>query len=197
MSFVKNIEQFFSNLWSQYIKPEVNNAETVALAFFSAGIKDAEAILGAAGLKIVSDAVVAAETTGGSPGAKFEAAKSAIETDLKSIAVTAPDHVLNYAIEGAVSQMNAASPVVSDQAPAEPSPAVQPVSGSTAPSVPVTPDMLHNAAVNVQNGHDVNAEAANLVIDMQGRGSVVAFADALMQLKEALLTLPPPPSNGR
>lgn len=186
---MSKVKQFFVNLWTQYLKPDINKGETLALAFFSSAIKEIGAILGSEGLQIVTDAVTTAEETGGAPGVKFEAAKNKVEVDLKAAGITAPEHILNIAIEGAVSQMNASAPVVTSEAPTA-SPALNVVTGLPASSVPVTPSILENTVLQVQAGLNVNAAAGAIVSDMGGQGVTIAYADALAQLEAAVSALP-------
>lgn len=107
MSVIGRVRQFFDNLWSKILKPEVNSIAQVAAAFFSAAIADVGSQLGSVGLKIVTDAVMAAETAGGSGTEKLAAAEAKIADDLKAVAINAAPHVINVAIEGAVAQLNA------------------------------------------------------------------------------------------
>lgn len=102
---------FFTNLWDNVLKPDVQEAEQVAVAFFSAAASAAANQLGSIGLKIVTDAVTAAEVTGGTGAQKLAAAQAQIVTDLSTAGVTAATNVVNAAIEGAVAQLNSAKPV--------------------------------------------------------------------------------------
>ena len=102
-----SVEDFFSNLWTNTLKPDVQKVEQVAEAFFSAAINDAATELGVTGLKIVTDAVAAAEAAGGTGTAKLAAAVSAVTSNLTAANINdVAGHVINAAIEGAVSQMN-------------------------------------------------------------------------------------------
>lgn len=98
--------QFFSDLWAK-ISPTVKTDEQVAQAFFKAAETDAAAQLKTAGLQIVTDAVSSAEATGGTAVEKLAAATAKVLADLGEDAKTIPAHVINAAIEAAVSQLNA------------------------------------------------------------------------------------------
>jgi hypothetical protein len=103
-----SVEDFFSNLWTNTLKPDVQKVEQVAAAFFSAAINDVATQLGVTGLKIVTDAVTAAESAGGTGTAKLAAAVTAVTSNLTAANINdVAGHVINAAIEGAVSQMNA------------------------------------------------------------------------------------------
>jgi hypothetical protein len=106
MSIIQNVEQFFENLWNNTLKPDAQEAISVAEAFFSAAVTATAQQLGSTGLKIVTDAVAAAETTGGTGVQKLAAAQASIAANLSSAGVTAATNVINAAIEGAVAQMN-------------------------------------------------------------------------------------------
>lgn len=190
MSVWSNIGQFFDNLWTKFIKPAAKTAKEIALAFFSAAIEDAANILGSAGLKVVSDAVTAAEQQGGTSGQKFAAASSAIKSDLAAMSIAAPAHIINAAIEAAVSHINAVNPAVNDQEPAAEAPTVQ-TPPETAQPLPisaaqVTPHLLDSAIKAVLSGNNLNEEASNLVIDMRGQGLTISFNAALDQLTAAV-----------
>ena len=109
MGIIQTVEAFFSNLWTTYLKPEVQTVEQVAQAFFTAAVNDVASQLGIQGLKIVTDAVTSAETAGGTGTQKLAAAQASITTDLKAAEISVPDHVINVAIEGAVSQLNSST----------------------------------------------------------------------------------------
>jgi hypothetical protein len=115
-----SIEAFFSNLWTNDLKPDVQEAEQVAVAFFSAAANAAATQLGVAGLKIVTDAVTAAENAGGTGAAKLAAASTAITSDLATAGITAAQNVINAGIEGAVAQLKTATIVPTEAAPASP-----------------------------------------------------------------------------
>jgi Bacteriophage holin of superfamily 6 (Holin_LLH) len=106
MSVIGRVRAFFENLWTNTLQPDVKTAEQVAEGFFSAAISDAATQLGAVGLKIVTDGVTAAETAGGTGAAKLAAATTAITADLSTAGIQAAAHIVNAAIEGAVSQLN-------------------------------------------------------------------------------------------
>ena len=127
MSIWTTVEDFFTNLWNNDIKPEAKTAEQVAEAFFGAAIKDAASQLGTAGLQLVTDAVTAAEQAGGTGPEKLAAAGAKVLADLGADAASVPLHVINAAIDAAVAQMNAAKAAAAQ--PAEPSDA-----GTTDPS---------------------------------------------------------------
>ena len=91
----------------------------VAEEFVFAGASDLADQLGIAGMKIVTDAVTAAENAGGSGLDKAAAAKDAILKDLAEAVATIPLHVINFAIESAVAQMNAAKAAARKAAAAE------------------------------------------------------------------------------
>ena len=97
---------FFTNLWHK-LQPEINDAETVVIAFFSAAAKEVATQLGIVGLKIVTDAVTSAEKTGGSGKEKLASAQASIMANLAISGISAGTHVINAAIEGAVAQVNA------------------------------------------------------------------------------------------
>lgn len=113
------VGDFFTNLWDNVISPDLKTAEQVAEAFFSAAVTDAASQLGIVGMKIVTDAVAAAENAGGSGSAKLAAAVAAVTADLATAGVTAASHIINAAIEAAVAQLNAAKATV-PVAPVEP-----------------------------------------------------------------------------
>jgi hypothetical protein len=114
-----SVEDFFSNLWTNTLKPDVQKVEQVAEAFFSAAINDAATELGVTGLKIVTDAVTAAEAAGGTGTAKLAAAVSAVTSNLTAANINnVAGHVINAAIEGAVSQMNSVATVAPVAGPA-------------------------------------------------------------------------------
>jgi len=64
MGIIQNVEQFFENLWTNVLKPDVQEAEQVVGVFFKSAETAVENELGVEGLKIVTDAVSAAETAG-------------------------------------------------------------------------------------------------------------------------------------
>ncbi len=108
MSILTSVEQFFENLWNNILKPDVQEAIDVAEAFFSAAATAVAQQLGTTGLKIVTDAVAAAETAGGTGAQKLAAAQASIATNLSTAGVTAATNVINAAIEGAVAQLKTA-----------------------------------------------------------------------------------------
>lgn len=107
MSVIGQVKQFFSSLWTNTLKPDLQDIEAVAIAFFSAAAKDAASQLGVVGLKIITDSVTAAETAGGTGSTKLAAAETSAKADLASAGIIAASHILNAAIEGAVAQLNA------------------------------------------------------------------------------------------
>jgi hypothetical protein len=109
MGIFQNVEQFFENLWTNNLKPDVQEAEQVVEVFFEQAETAVENELGVEGLKIVTDAVSAAETAGGTGLQKLAAAQSAIATDLSAANLAnVAQNTINVAIEGAVAQLNAA-----------------------------------------------------------------------------------------
>jgi hypothetical protein len=108
------IGDFFSSLWDK-IQPDIKTAEEVAVAFFSAAINDAATQLGVTGLKIITEAVVAAETTGGTGVEKAASALASVKSNFATAEISVPAHIINAALEAAVSQLNAAK---TTQAPA-------------------------------------------------------------------------------
>lgn len=105
MSILSSVEQFFENLWTNVLKPDVQEAIDVAQAFFSAAVTAAAQQLGSTGLKIVTDAVAAAENAGGTGAQKLAAAQASIATNLTTAGITVATNVVNAAIEGAVAQL--------------------------------------------------------------------------------------------
>lgn len=114
---------FFVNLWENILKPDVEKVEDVAIAFFSAAATDAANQLGVVGLKIVTDAVTAAETAGGTGAQKLAATQASIVGNLATAGIQAASHVINAAIEGAVAQVNAGKTVAAPVEPAVETPA--------------------------------------------------------------------------
>ena len=107
MGIFQNVEQFFENLWTNDLKPDVQEAEQVVEVFFEQAETAVENELGVEGLKIVTDAVSAAETAGGTGLQKLAAAQSAIATDLSAANLAnVAQNTINVAIEGAVAQLN-------------------------------------------------------------------------------------------
>jgi len=108
MSIFTSVEQFFENLWNNVLKPDVQEAEQVVEAFFESAETAVESELGVEGLKIVTDAVSAAETAGGTGLQKLAAAQAAIANDLSTANIlNVAQNTINVAIEGAVSQLKA------------------------------------------------------------------------------------------
>jgi len=107
MSIIQNVEQFFENLWTNVLKPDVQQAEQVVEVFFEQAETAVENELGVEGLKIVTDAVTAAEQTGGTGPQKLQAAQTAIASDLSAANLAnVAQNTINVAIEGAVAQLN-------------------------------------------------------------------------------------------
>jgi hypothetical protein len=107
MSILQNVEQFFENLWTNVLKPDVQEAEQVVEVFFEQAETAVENELGVEGLKIVTDAVSAAETAGGTGPQKLQAAQTAIASDLSAANLAnVAQNTINVAIEGAVAQLN-------------------------------------------------------------------------------------------
>ncbi len=129
-SIIQQVGDFFKNLWDNVLKPDVQEIEAVAVAFFSAAASAAATQLGSVGLKIVTDAVTAAQATGGTGAQKLAAAQAQIATDLSTAGITAATNVINAAIEGAVAQLNTATAATAAPAaaPAE-APAPTPAEG--------------------------------------------------------------------
>jgi hypothetical protein len=110
MSILSSVEQFFENLWTNVLKPDVQEAEQVVEVFFEQAESAVENELGVEGLKIVTDAVSAAETAGGTGLQKLAAAQAAIASDLTTAnIVNVAQNTINVAIEGAVAQLKSAS----------------------------------------------------------------------------------------
>jgi hypothetical protein len=106
MGIIQNVEQFFENLWTNVLKPDVQEAEQVVGVFFQSAETAVENELGVEGLKIVTDAVSAAETAGGTGLQKLAAAQSAIANDLSAANLAnVAQNTINVAIEGAVAQL--------------------------------------------------------------------------------------------
>jgi hypothetical protein len=115
MSIITSVEQFFENLWTNVLKPDVQEAEQVVEAFFESAESAVENELGVEGLKIVTDAVSAAETAGGTGLQKLAAAQAAIATDLSAANIAnVAQNTINVAIEGAVAQLNASQSSTGD-----------------------------------------------------------------------------------
>ena len=109
MGVFQSIGSFFSKLWNGGIKEDFNIVVNAAEAFFSAAVSAVASELGTSGLQIVTDAVLAVSATSGTGAEKLAAAQAKIATDLAAIKSTAPQHVINVAIEAAVAQLNAKS----------------------------------------------------------------------------------------
>ncbi|MDE1901301.1 MAG: hypothetical protein KGI37_06640 [Alphaproteobacteria bacterium] len=106
MSIIQDVEQFFENLWNNVLKPDVQKAEQVVEVFFQQAETAVENELGVEGLKIVTDAVSAAELAGGSGPQKLQAAQAAIASDLSAANLAnVAQNTINVAIEGAVAQL--------------------------------------------------------------------------------------------
>ncbi len=119
MGIIQNVEQFFENLWTNVLKPDVQKAEQVVEVFFESAETAVENELGVEGLKIVTDAVSAAETAGGTGLQKLAAAQAAIATDLSAAnLVNVAQNTINVAIEGAVSHLKTAQAQSASQAAA-------------------------------------------------------------------------------
>jgi hypothetical protein len=111
MSIFKEVGQFFENLWSTVLKPEAQKAAAVIATFFGASETAVENQLGVEGLKIVTDAVSAAEQAGGTGLQKLAAAQAAITSDLSAANIlNVAQNTINVAIEAAVAQMKTAQP---------------------------------------------------------------------------------------
>jgi len=109
MGIIQNVEQFFENLWTNVLKPDVQEAEQVVEVFFEQAETAVENELGVEGLKIVTDAVSAAEQTGGTGAQKLAAAQASITTDLSAANLAnVAQNTINVAIEGAVAQLKTA-----------------------------------------------------------------------------------------
>lgn len=109
MGIFQNVGQFFEHLWTNVLKPDVQKAEEVAGIFFQSAINAVGSELGVEGLKIVTDAVAAAEQTGVTGAQKLDAAKKAISSDLSAASITnVAENTINAAIEAAVAQMKSA-----------------------------------------------------------------------------------------
>jgi hypothetical protein len=125
MSIFQNVEQFFENLWANVLKPDVQKAEVVVGAFFQSAETAVENELGVEGLMIVTDAVSAAEQSGGSGTQKLAAAQLAIATDLSTAnLVNVAQTTINVAIEGAVAQLKTAQSQSTSQQQSGGTPAV-------------------------------------------------------------------------
>jgi hypothetical protein len=109
MGILQNVEQFFENFWTNTVKPDVQAAEEVVGVFFQSAETAVENELGVEGLKIVTDAVTAAEQSGGTGLQKLAAAQSAITADLSTAnLINVAQNTINVAIEGAVAQLKTA-----------------------------------------------------------------------------------------
>ncbi len=124
MSIFQNVEQFFENLWTNVLKPDVQEAEQVVEVFFEQAETAVENELGVEGLKIVTDAVTAAEQTGGSGTQKLAAAQLAIVSDLSAANLAnVAQNTINVAIEGAVAQLKTAQTQSASQTQSSATPA--------------------------------------------------------------------------
>jgi muramidase (phage lysozyme) len=109
MGIFQNVGQFFENLWTTVLKPDVQKAGQVIATFFGSAESAVEDELGVEGLKIVTDAVTAAEQAGGTGLQKLAAAKASIASNLSTATIiNVAQNTINVAIEAAVAQMNAA-----------------------------------------------------------------------------------------
>ena len=90
-------------------KGYVKKAGQVIATFFGSAESAVEDELGVEGLKIVTDAVTAAEQAGGTGLQKLAAAKASIASNLSTAnIINVAQNTINVAIEAAVAQMNAA-----------------------------------------------------------------------------------------
>jgi hypothetical protein len=123
MSILTSVEQFFENLWNNVLKPDVEEAEQVVDTFFVSAESAVENELGVAGLKIVTDAVAAAENAGGTGVQKLAAATASIVSNLSAANIlNVATNTINVAIEAAVAAMNSAeTPSGGSQALSDPS----------------------------------------------------------------------------
>lgn len=122
MGILQNVEQFFENLWTNVLKPDVQEAEQVVGAFFQSAETAVENELGVEGLKIITDAVSAAETAGGTGTQKLAAAQAAIANDLSTAnLVNVAQNTINVAIEGAVAQLKSAQNAAQQSGTQQPS----------------------------------------------------------------------------
>ena len=109
MGIFQEVGQFFENLWTNVLKPDVQKAAQVVSTFFGSAETAVENQLGVEGLKIVTDAVTAAEQAGGTGVQKLAAAQAAIAADLtKANILGVAQNTINVAIEAAVAQMKTA-----------------------------------------------------------------------------------------
>lgn len=109
MSIFQDVEKFFENLWNNVLKPTVQKAADVVGAFFQSAETAVVNELGVQGLKIVTDAVSAAENAGGTGLQKLAAAQAAIANDLSAAnLINVAQNTINVAIEGAVAHLKAA-----------------------------------------------------------------------------------------
>ncbi len=135
MSIIEDVEQFFENLWTNVLKPDVQKAEEVVEAFFESAVSAVENELGVEGLKIVTDAVSAAERSGGTGLQKLAAAQAAIANDLSAAnLINVAQNTINVAIEGAVSHLKAAQAQSASQQDGTASAADSETSGGTSGS---------------------------------------------------------------
>lgn len=152
--------------------------------------------LGADGQKVVSDAVHAAESLGGSGAEKFSAAISKAGSDLLALGKDCSLYVLHLAVESAVTAMNAPQITAAVNAVATPSPSPTATPAAAAPVVPqaaatapvITGQALTNAVANVQAGSPIATEAANLVSELRGQGVTTTLAQAQAAIQAALPT---------
>ena len=132
MSILQNVEQFFENLWANVLKPDVQAAEQVVEVFFVQAETAVENELGVEGLKIVTDAVAAAEKTGGSGTQKLAAAQTAIASDLSAAnLINVAQNTINVAIEGAVAQLKTTQNSPQQQSSTDPTAGNDNSAGST------------------------------------------------------------------
>ena len=132
MGILQNVEQFFENFWTNTVKPDVQAAEEVVGVFFQSAETAVENELGVEGLKIVTDAVSAAETSGGTGLQKLAAAQSAIATDLSAANLASvAQNTINVAIEGAVAQLKTTQNSPQQQSSTDPAAGNDNSAGST------------------------------------------------------------------
>jgi len=98
-----SIAEFFENLFDNIWKEITNTAE----AFFNDTIKRAEAELGTLGLKIIAEAVAAAEGKQALGSDKRAMALDAINSKLANAGIEASAPVINSALEAAVVHLQA------------------------------------------------------------------------------------------
>ena len=101
---------WLGNLWKHVkddVSPFFSEAEKEASSFLEAAAHSLIANGGAVLIGAAKDAVVAAETTGGTNEQKKDAAVTAVVSSLKTNGLPVVMNAVNFAVEAAVAQKNA------------------------------------------------------------------------------------------